>query len=149
MSEMIGPLSPLAIVDGTMTEASHVLTRVSVAGVFGIGAGPIFFYKLKSPLPTWRAAKVGASALASCSLPFLCMERLAYHSIINSVSVSSGNENNSRRNELYASHALGTVLGAGLLHVLKRSKGRFMVPLQVLGPMLCKAQLEAVFLIDE
>ena len=143
MSHYITSLSPpLPIIDGTFAEISHVLSRASIAGAFGLGAGPMFFRKRKSP-PMWRTAMLGSSALASCSVPFLCMERLAYHSLISSVSSTSIDTS---RYVLYVSHTLGTILGAGVLHVARKTKGRFVVPFQVLGPMLCKAQIETILL---
>jgi len=103
---------------------------------------------------------LGASALASLSLPFICMERLSYYAITTSTPVirtvtSVQQKNDTKRKALYASHAMGTVLGAGLVRASvsagvirapKYAKGPFRIPVNVLFFMLCKAHVEGVLL---
>ena len=104
---------------------------------------------------------LGASALASLSLPFLCMERLSYYAITTSTPVtrtavtSVQQQNDTKRKALYASHAMGTVLGAGLVRASvsagvirapKYAKGPLRIPVNVLFFMLCKAHVEGVLL---
>ena len=139
---------PLPIFDCAFAETTHVLQRAGVAGMFGLGAGPLFLRRSRPKRPpTWRMSMLGSSALVSVSVPFLCMERLSYHSIMSTVDLTS--QPDMVRYALYASHTLGTVLGAGILHVVRKSRGRFHVPIQVLAPMLCKAQLETILLKNE
>jgi hypothetical protein len=143
-------ISSLALAEGAFSEMSYVLQRASIAGAVGLAAGPLFFLKKAKRPPMWRTPMLGASALASISLPFLCIERLCYHAItrnVNTTSLASAQQQfDTRQNALYASHALGTILGAGMLHVSKKSKGPFRVPIPLLASMLCKAHIEAVLL---
>jgi hypothetical protein len=151
MSLYATSISPtMALAEGAFSEMTYVLQRASIAGAFGLGAGPLFFLKRAKRPPMWRTPMLGASALASISLPFLCIERLSYHALtrnVNTTSLASAQQHvDTRRNALYASHALGTVLGAGMLHVSKKAKGPFRLPIPLLAAMLFKAHIEAVLL---
>jgi hypothetical protein len=125
-----------------ITEMSHVLQRAGIAGFLGLGAGPLL---LSRPTPSWRIALLGSSALASCSLPFLVLERLTFHSILNATNAFKGERT---RYALYISHTMGAVLGAGIMHTIRRSRGRVVVPMQVLVAMLGKAQIEWALMKD-
>lgn len=147
----------LPVADFAFAETTHVLHRVGIAGAFGLGAGPLFLgsRKRRAPtaqpstsapslrMPTWRMSLLGSAAAASAALPFLCAERLCFRAMTTGVDLRLRDR---MRYALYASHALGTVLGAAALHVARRTRGRVHVPVQVFVPMLCKAHLEASLL---
>jgi hypothetical protein len=141
----------MVLVDAFL-ETSSVLQRASIAGAVGLGAGPLFFLTKSSRIPMWRTSLIGASAFASISFPFLCMERLSYHAITCAnfkTEVSAQQQRDTRKNTLYTSHTVGTILGAGLLRASMKGNGPFrvpVVPFKVLLAMLCKAHIETLLL---
>ena len=156
----VSSISPIIALTDAFAETSYVLQRTSLAGAFGLGLGPLLLSSRRTVLPMWRVSMLGASALASLSLPFLVMERLSYYAITTSTPVtrtvtSVQQQNDTKRKALYASHAMGTVLGAGLVRASvsagvirapKYAKGPFRIPVNVLFFMLCKAHVEGVLL---
>jgi hypothetical protein len=159
LSTSVSSISPIMALTDAFAETSYVLQRTSLAGAFGLGLGPLLLSR-RTVLPMWRVSMLGASALASLSLPFICMERLSYYAITTSTPVirtvtSVQQKNDTKRKALYASHAMGTVLGAGLVRASvsagvirapKYAKGPLRIPVNVLFFMLCKAHVEGVLL---
>ena len=157
---------PLPIIDGAFAETTHILQRVSIAGMVGLGAGPLVIGKSKKMIkkknalvvrprpPAWRMSILGSVGVASASLPFLCMERLAFYSIVGSSPSDNNNKSaESIRYALYASHALGTILGAGVLRgvhqAVKKTRQPNHFPIRVMAVMLCKAHVETILLKNE